>query len=257
METSNEVMRAGLRKALCAPFKLMMFGLGTAGAALADSWLLLGLAALGYAVSLALDLSRQDFWREVVETERRRTPPLPDPDTLFEGEARAALYRLQEGVRCLERAAPPSGAKEGFRERVVALEQEVVRLVGALQRLDRFMGDHPLGGAEWDARATDQSIAEAGESRVHRERLWHHRVAHDRLREIEEADADRRLLVARLKATVGTLEALACRLARPELSGDLFADGPRQDLVNAVLEPGEWAVADTVELDDAPPAAVR
>jgi hypothetical protein len=247
---TNEVIRAGLCKAARDPWNLVMLGLGSAGGALIDCWPFVGLATFGYLVSIGLDLTRQRFWQKVLEDERRCSPPLPDLETVADGESTMLLQRVHDVARRLERVRPPRGPVSGeLREGIVALEREAVQLLGALQEVNRFLGEHPLIAAEREAELRERQVAAGADEPVQHERRWHLRVAQQMLADLRGAEADRRRLASRLQATVATLETLACRLARPVVPSEFHEDEPRRDLLGdapteaAASHPGALATA--------------
>jgi hypothetical protein len=244
LAVSNEVMRAGLSRAIQDPYKLTMLGLSSMGAAVVHSWAFLGVAAVCYLAALAVDLRRREFWRSVLRDLRRRSPVFPDLDSIFDGESRMLLARLRDASEELARTPALHGEDRApLRERIVSLERRAVALLAAIQSLDQYLSTHPRSLAERElTMITGRPVSD--DPRVERERDWQRRAAERKLASLRHAELERRRLAAHLHATTAALDATRCHLARPTIDGELLGDEDRRELLAALDE-----LADPQELD--------
>jgi hypothetical protein len=246
LKVSSDVVWAGVARAARDPFKVTILGLSSLGSALTGSWILLGMSAAGYLVAMMVDLRSREFWSGVLAQLRRRPPAIPDVESVVDAESRMVLYRLKEAARELEDVAPPPGQERiAFQERVVTLERRAVGLLEDLHRLERYLGDHPLACAERDLNLCESQLAATTDPGVADERRWHRTVVRKKVSGIRQAEADRRRVGAELHATVATLDALCCQLARPVVGATVVEDEARRLLLGDLEEPAELEITES------------
>ena len=214
------VVSTGLQRAALTKMNLILPGAVVATAVALESWLLAGMAAVGYVVGVATDLGRPSFWRKVLHEVRRKPPSLPVETDLLDLSARDLLGRIERAradrIDVLDRVPP------AFRERVdellesvAELEEAALAAVRVTDRLGRYMLRHEARSAEEDRRRLETLALKAP---PHLRLEYGRAIAalHQRLAAIEETSSYRALVLAKLEAMVSTLEMLPWRLVHLE-----------------------------------------
>jgi hypothetical protein len=227
----------------------LFFSAATAvGALLFQSGALCGVAVGGYVLAMAVDLGRTTRWREAIREVKREPPALPSSlsfgcplaRNLMGRIERARAERLEalgarssDGFAGLDTLAETAGDLERAAGDQLVLLDRLARLLtadvldpvhGEMSRLERAAASAaPAAGADYDRAMTALS---------------------DRVRSLEQAEASRALLLAKLEGIVGGLESLPTRLVALDLQQSTHAlldRGPPVDELLVELQALEQA----------------
>ncbi len=250
MQSGKVIMRA-LYRAATNRANLCLSGVAALTALLMQSGALGLMAIGGYLLAVTVDMGRPVRWRQAVQDLRCEPPELPSIACVQDGHARELLSRIEKArterslvIRNLPRTAQ-LGAETTL-ERVCAMEESAGRLLQVLERVSQYLGTDPLGPAR-DELARVERAAETAAPRVRVEYEHARRAMAERLTALEYAEGCRTLLLAKLEALVGGLEAVSPGLMALELRQSTAAvleeDPPLCELLDELHTLEEAAVS--------------
>jgi hypothetical protein len=232
MQRGKVLVRAMFRAATNR-VSLCLSGVAALTALMLQSGTLGTMALGGYLVAVAVDFGRPRRWREAVQDVRRRPPPLPSPHSLSDSQARDLLSRIEKARTerlAVEKDLPPYArlGAETLAERACVLEASAVRLLELLERLSRYLGVDPILPVREEILRVERAAARAlPPARAEYESAL--RALKGRLGSLEYAEDCRALVLAKLEAIAGGLEALPPALVAVELrqsAAAAFAEEP-------------------------------
>jgi hypothetical protein len=218
---SGKVMMRALYRAATNRASLCLSGVAALTALLMQSGALGLMAIGGYLLALTVDLGRPARWRAAVQEVRRDPPVLPSIACLSDGHGRELLSRIEKArtERSLVVRNLPATAQAGADttlERACVMEESAGRLLLVLERVSQYLAGDPIGPAR-DELARLERAAGTAAPRVRAEYENAHLAMSERLSALEYADGCRALLLAKLEALVGALEAVPPGLMALEL----------------------------------------
>lgn len=213
------VLGAGLKRAAADSFSLTMTAATLGSAIFLQSWPLAGLAAIGYAVSVTLDMARGSFWTSVLKEIRRQPPPLPSEEGLVDPTARKLLVRIESArddrLHAMELSGPELCERlSPVLEAAADLEARAAVLLPALDELGRYLAGKSLGTVLADIERLRAAAARADDPQLRARYQRACRAAEERLAALRELVVERDLASAELEALTAVLEAVPCRLMR-------------------------------------------
>ncbi len=220
MQRGKVLVRAMFRAATNR-VSLSLSGVAALSALVMQSGTLGAMALGGYLVAMAVDLGRPHRWREAMVDLRRAPPALPSCHALSDSQARDLLSRIEKARverLAVEKSLPPyaRASAETLLERACLLEGSAVHLLGLLERVSRYLGMDPIPPVREEIARVERMAARAlPPARIEYESAL--RALGGRLASLEYADNCRSLLLAKLEAILGGLEALAPALMAVDL----------------------------------------
>jgi hypothetical protein len=220
MQPGKVIMRALYRSATSRA-SLCLSGAAALTALLMQSGALGLMAIGGYLLAVSVDLGRPGRWRAAVQEVRRDPPDLPSLACLHDSQARELLLRIEKArtERALVVRNLPATAQAGADatvERACAMEESAGRLLLVLERVSQYLAGDPIGPAREELVRLDRAAQNAApKARVEYDNA--RRALSERLSALQYTDGCRALLLAKLEALVGGLEAVSPGLMALEL----------------------------------------
>ena len=201
----------------------LFFSAATAmGALLFQSGTLCGVAVGGYVLAMAVDLGRSARWREALREVKREPPALPSSLCFVCPLARNLTARIEraraERLEALSaRGSASFAGLDTLAETAGDLERAAGEQLIMLDRLARLLAADVIEPVRSEMARLQRAAAEATPAAgPDYERAL--MALSDRVRSLEQAEASRALLLAKLEGVVGGLESLPTRLVALELS---------------------------------------